>query len=188
MVQDLQATVLRLSSNIDMRKPVDISKYFPVKQDADLQSFLDKSDGQFDCRRVQFENFLYCNVTKSMKLKRTFEATLLSTLFSRDFISSHRWPGPRYGIIFSYNIYIYVYIYINFIYIYCSLDPADFDIVVPDEFAILLKVALSKMVAAKCLNPEFVNLDFWRKMPIKFKGIRYYEDKKTKTREVTSAR
>ena len=55
---------------------------------------------------------------------------------------------------------------------------------VPEEFAILLKVALSKMVAAKCLNPEFINLDFWRRIPSKFKGIRYYEDKKTKYREV----
>lgn len=40
------------------------------------------------------------------------------------------------------------------------------------------------MVAAKCLNPEFVNLDFWRRMPGKFKGIRLYEDRKSKIREV----
>lgn len=71
-------------------------------------------------------------------------------------------------------------------YYSCSLDPADYDIVVPEEFANILKVALSKMVAAKCLNPEFINLDFWRRIPNKFRGIRYYEDKKTKTREVYS--
>ena len=40
------------------------------------------------------------------------------------------------------------------------------------------------MVSAKCLNPELINLEFWRKIPGKFKGIRFYEDKKSKIREV----
>ncbi len=72
--------------------------------------------------------------------------------------------------------------------IFFSVDPADADIVVPEEFAYIIKVALSKMVAAKCLSPELVNLDFWRRIPNKFKGIRYYEDKKTKIREVIHAK
>ena len=69
-------------------------------------------------------------------------------------------------------------------YLFNSVDPDDFDIVVPEEFATILKVALSKMVASKCLKPEMINLDFWRRMPSKFKGIRYYEDVKKKNREV----
>lgn len=96
IIQDLQASVLRLSSRLDMEKKIDISDYFPVHHDSNLKTFLDKSDGRFHIRRDEFENFLYCNVTKTLKLKRPFEANLLSTLFSRDFISSHRWPGPRY--------------------------------------------------------------------------------------------
>ena len=60
------------------------------------------------------------------------------------------------------------------------MDSADLDITVPDEFAVILKIALSKMVAAKCLNPEFINLDFWRRIPNKFRGIRLYEATKTK--------
>ena len=40
------------------------------------------------------------------------------------------------------------------------------------------------MVAAKCLNPSFISLDFWRRIPSKFQGIRLYEDKKTKIKEV----
>ena len=40
------------------------------------------------------------------------------------------------------------------------------------------------MVAAKCLNPSFINLDFWRRIPGKFQGIRLYEDKKSKMKEV----
>ena len=54
----------------------------------------------------------------------------------------------------------------------------------PEEFTIILKVSLCKMVAAKCLNPELINLNFWRRVPAKFKGIRIYEEKKTKIREV----
>lgn len=55
---------------------------------------------------------------------------------------------------------------------------------VPEEFTIILKVTLSRMVATKCLSPDLVNLDFWRRIPSKFKGIRNYEEKKMKIREV----
>ena len=65
-----------------------------------------------------------------------------------------------------------------------SLDPADQDIAVPEELAMILRVALSKMVSAKCLNPELISLEFWRKIPNKFKGIRFYEDRKKTFREV----
>lgn len=69
---------------------------------------------------------------------------------------------------------------------FSSIDPCDLDIVVQEEFTVILKLALSKMVASKCLNPDLINLDFWRKIPNKFKGIRYYEDSKRKVREVIS--
>lgn len=105
ILEELQATVLRLSAKVDMTTKVDIQKYFPVTQDSDLQRFLDKSDGQFHLRREQFENFLYCSVTRTLKLKRPFETSLLATLFSRDFISSHRWPGPRYRYIYILTVF-----------------------------------------------------------------------------------
>ena len=66
----------------------------------------------------------------------------------------------------------------------CSLDPADQDIAVPEEFSMILRVTLSKMVSAKCLNPDLINLDFWRRIPNKFRGIRFYEDRKNKFKEV----
>lgn len=96
ILEDVQATLLRLTSNMDMQKKVNIDEYFPIHDDAGLAKFLDKSDGLFPQKREEFEGMLYCNVTKNLKLKRSFEATLLSTIFSRDFITSHRWPGPRY--------------------------------------------------------------------------------------------
>ena len=94
-LDDLQATLLRVTTQLDMRRKVNIDKYFPVRDDAHLQQFLNKTDGDFQVRREEFENLLYLNVTKSLKLKRPFETHLLAAIFSRDYISSHRWPGPR---------------------------------------------------------------------------------------------
>lgn len=96
ILEDLQETVLRLASKVDMNKKINMDKFFPIKDDASLEKFLDKTEGDFPEKRDAFENMLYLNVTKNLKLKRPFEASLLAVLFSRDFISSHRWPGPRY--------------------------------------------------------------------------------------------
>lgn len=95
IVKDLQEQVLRLSSKFDMQKKEDIDNYFPVKVDSDLDRFLNKGDGQFKIRREEFENWLYCTVTKNIRLKRPFETSLLAAVFTRDYIKSHKWPGPR---------------------------------------------------------------------------------------------
>ena len=94
-LEDIQATLLRVTTQIDMRRKIRIDEFFPINTDSQLRNFLNKSDGQFNLRREEFENMLYLNVTKNIKLKRPFESNLLSAVFSRDFISSHRWPGPR---------------------------------------------------------------------------------------------
>lgn len=99
MLEDMQDTIMRISCNADMKKKVQIADYFPIKSDSDVERFLEKSDGLFPEKRDGFESLVYCNVTKNLKLKRPFEATLLSTVFSRDFISSHRWPVPRYSLL-----------------------------------------------------------------------------------------
>ena len=95
IVKDLQEQVLRLSSKFDMQKKEDIDNYFPVKVDSDLDRFLNKGDGQFKIRQEEFENWLYCTVTKNIRLKRPFETSLLAAVFTRDYIKSHKWPGPR---------------------------------------------------------------------------------------------
>ena len=96
MIEEMQATILRLSCQADMRKSINIDDFFPIKQDSDLRRFLDKTDGQFNLRRDEFEAMLYLNVTRNVKSKRPFESYLLASVFSRDYISSHRWPNPRY--------------------------------------------------------------------------------------------
>lgn len=96
ILEDIQSSLTRLTSNLVMKKKIDISNYFPINNDAGVAKFLDKSDGLFLEKRDEFEHLLFCHVTKNLKLKRSFEANFLSIVFTRDFISSHRWPGPRY--------------------------------------------------------------------------------------------
>ena len=84
IVKDLQEQVLRLSSKFDMQKKEDIDNYFPVKVDSDLDRFLNKGDGQFKIRQEEFENWLYCTVTKNIRLKRPLETSLLAGVFTCD--------------------------------------------------------------------------------------------------------
>ena len=95
LLEDIKNTLQRVSCQFDMRKKIQIDEYFPVKHLSQIKRFLDRSDGQYEFRREEFENNLYSTVTNTIKLKRPFESTLLASLFSRDFLSSHKWPGPR---------------------------------------------------------------------------------------------
>lgn len=96
ILEDVQHNLQRLSCELDMRKKINLDDYLPVKDLSDIKKFMNKSDGQFHLRREEFENYLYCTVTNTLKLKRPFESSVLASIFSRDFLSSHRWPGPRY--------------------------------------------------------------------------------------------
>lgn len=91
---DVQASLHRLSTQFDMRKKVLIDQYFPIKRDSDLINFLNKLDGQFIIRREEFENYIYCSVTNTLKLKRPFENSFIAAVFSRDYIKTHKWPSP----------------------------------------------------------------------------------------------
>ena len=91
---ELDKRTLRLATQIDMRKKVNIDDYIPIKTDSQLRQFLDKADGQFHDRREEFENYIYCCVTKNIRIKRPFENHLLAAVFDREYIRSHKWPGP----------------------------------------------------------------------------------------------
>lgn len=95
ILTDVQTTLLRVCSKFDMKRKIEIDRFFPIKTDLDLQNFMDKEDGDFKAKREEFENWLYCIVTQNLKLKRPFESSLLAAIFSRDYIRSHKWPGPR---------------------------------------------------------------------------------------------
>lgn len=91
---DMQKILLRLSTQLDMRKKVNIDDFIPINTDHQLTQFLDKKDGQFQDRREAFENVIYCSVTKNLRIKRPFETHFLASVFGREYIRSHKWPGP----------------------------------------------------------------------------------------------
>lgn len=93
ILEGVQQSLQRIEGQLTMRKEVDISNFIPIKSLSDVKRFLNKSDGEFHLRREEFENFLFCTVTNTIKLKRPFESSLLGSIFSRDFMSSHKWPG-----------------------------------------------------------------------------------------------
>lgn len=96
ILEDVQNSLNILCSQSVMKKKINIDNYFPIHDDRGVAKFLDKSDGLFNEKREELEHLLFCHVTKNIKLKRSFEANFLSIVFTREFISSHRWPGPRY--------------------------------------------------------------------------------------------
>ena len=69
----------------------DVGKYFPLDCDKDLQEFMDRSNNGWQSRMKGFHHLLFTTITKN---KRRFGAALLHALFTRNFISSHRWPFP----------------------------------------------------------------------------------------------
>ena len=69
----------------------DLGSFFPLKNDTDLQSFMDRTHPDWPLRMRGFYHLLFTTVTKT---KRRFGGALLHTLFSRDFVSTHRWPYP----------------------------------------------------------------------------------------------
>lgn len=68
---------------------VDLSEYFPLESDHQLQRFLDKTDGEWEERKKGFYQLLYNAVTTK---KKRFACALLHILFKRDFIKAHKWP------------------------------------------------------------------------------------------------
>ena len=96
ILEGIQQSMQRMECQLAMRKKVDLTKYIPINSLSDVRNFLNKSDGDFHLRREEFENFLFCTVTNTIKLKRSFESNLLGAIFSRDFMSSHKWPGQGY--------------------------------------------------------------------------------------------
>lgn len=69
----------------------DISDFFPLKNEHSLNSFMNKNHPDWNARRHGFYHLLFTALTKK---KRKFAKALLHTIFSRQFISTHRWPKP----------------------------------------------------------------------------------------------
>ena len=69
---------------------VDVSKYFPLENDAMLSEFIDRSDVDgWEQRKKGFYHLMYNAVTTR---KDRFSCALLDLLFTRDYIKDHKWP------------------------------------------------------------------------------------------------
>ena len=69
---------------------VDVSVFFPLKDDESLRNFMDRDHAEWHLRQKGFYHLLFTTVTKS---KKKFSTALLHTLFTRNFIKTHKWPG-----------------------------------------------------------------------------------------------
>ena len=80
----------KMRSYIESKIP-NIKDYFPLKDDAAIDRFFDKSDGQFELRRSEFYNML-CQF--HIDKENLFATSLLRSCFSKKIIKTHTWPGP----------------------------------------------------------------------------------------------
>ena len=79
------------------RDSLDISSFFPITDDEKLAQFLRK-DADYSKRIEMFDDMLFthCNANFQVKIKKsTFRENLLRSLFSRLYLTSHRWPTVK---------------------------------------------------------------------------------------------
>ena len=69
----------------------DVSEFFPLKDECSIKQFMDRNHTDWDTRKHGFYHLLYTTITKK---KTQFARALLHTVFTRSFISAHRWPQP----------------------------------------------------------------------------------------------
>ena len=90
----MEKELQRLAFDIDMNRP-DITDFFPIKDNGSIREFLSNEDGNFKERRKQFEFLLYDVSSKQKTHQKQFGEALKKLLFTRDYVSSHRWPNAR---------------------------------------------------------------------------------------------
>ena len=96
LCKDVMTTVTFMSKQM-LKSGVEISAFFPIKNDQDMNKFLSNDDGKFDLRAAEFETMLYgaFNPITNPDLTQnsgTFTNALIGALFSREYIDTHRWP------------------------------------------------------------------------------------------------
>ena len=139
----------KVRSLVEAKIP-DLKEFFPLKDSAALDRFLDQSDGLYPLRRSQFYNMLLLCVHEK---QNTFGTSILKAFFSPDYIKTHRWPT------YSYR------------------TPKDKDPIVHPEFVALLKTSLARMAGEKIFPPSLIDRSFWSKWPSKFREAKRYVKK-----------
>lgn len=68
---------------------VDLSEFFPVEREAQLEDFMDRTHVDWPARRREFYNYMFNCITPG---KKGFAKGLMKTLFSREFMWTTKWP------------------------------------------------------------------------------------------------
>ena len=88
-LETLSLQVQKATFQLAMRG-CDISEFFPVEKQEQLEAFMDRSHPEWEDRKAEFYNFLYTIASDS---KKGFATGLIKALFSRQYISNAKWPS-----------------------------------------------------------------------------------------------
>lgn len=103
-VVDIRSTILRLESKLDavanqvhkatfdtvMGQGCDISEFFPVESNEQLNRFMDRENSEWNSRKNEFYHFLY---TIASNTKKGFARGMIKALFTRSYIVNIKWPS-----------------------------------------------------------------------------------------------
>lgn len=171
MLNEIKKDIQQFSFHMRMDS-IDVSDFFPLKNDDDLKRFMDKNHEEWPLRRRGFYHLLFTTVTKNQK---RFGTAMLHTLFSRQFISNHRWPLPGYVIQGKNNIIIYnIYLFFVPFTMAQSMNKSELP-VLDQDFVAFLKATLGKMAGTDVIDRDHIALDFWSGWPRKFYNVRSYD-------------
>ena len=73
-----------------MHGSADISEFFPVERQEQLELFMDRQHPQWESRRMEFYHFLY---TIASDIKKGFARGIIKAMFTRQYIASVKWPS-----------------------------------------------------------------------------------------------
>lgn len=68
----------------------DLSEFFPVESNAQLEAFMDRNHPDWNSRKNEFYNFL---LTIASNNKKGFARGMIKAMFSRDYIMNVKWPS-----------------------------------------------------------------------------------------------
>lgn len=102
-VVELREEVTKIYSKIDavllqvhratfqnVMQGADISEFFPVESNEQLEQFMDRSHPEWNSRKTEFYHYLY---TIASEIKKGFARGMIKALFSRQYIVAVKWPS-----------------------------------------------------------------------------------------------
>lgn len=102
-VLEIKATLSKIESNLEslaiqvqratFQKAMsgcDISEFFPVEKQEQLEDFMDREHPQWEERKAEFYNFLLSIASDN---KKAFATGMIKAIFSRQYMVKAKWPS-----------------------------------------------------------------------------------------------